>query len=151
MTGRPVLPAIALLSLFLAACAPLQQPPAEAPEPAPPAPVEEVDEPREPPPDQVEEEPAPTSSAVTSLVNRGWSAYRTSDYQTALGYAERAQRIDPRSPEVYLLMARAQLGLLQRDVAEQVVGQGLAMARSGTAIYGQLQAVLNEIAGAASP
>lgn len=146
MTEKSLLAAGALLCLLLAACAPMGQQPPAPPEPEPPAPIEDKTEEEEKPPVKPEE-PPPTSSAVSSLVNRGWSAYRGSDYDTALTYAERAQRIDPRSPEVYLLMARAQLSLYRRDLAEQVARRGLAMARSGTAVYSQLQSLLTEISG----
>ncbi len=140
--------AIATLALLAAACAPMAPAPTDTSAPVPP--------PRqapEPPP-AVEERPTIRSgeprqapnSAVASLLDQGWTLYRRDDFQGALGVASRAQRIDSRSPEVYLLMASAQFSLYQLAVAEQVARKGLAFAQSGSPVSRQLQSLLARIA-----
>src|SRR5690606_41505407 len=71
-------------------------------------------------------------------------------HEGALRIAERAQRIEPRNPEVYLLMASAQFGLYRLDAAEQLARRGLSLSRAGTLVNGQLQGLFGRIAGARS-
>ena len=148
-----------LAGLILAGCAPLSPP---APVETRPPPVEEPvvvppSEPdRTPPrtpgtirPDQRSEEPGePVVSAAAGLIAQGWRQHNASNYEAALGVAERAQRIEPRNPEVYLLMASAQFGLYRLDTAEQLARRGLSLSRSGTRVNGQLQGLLKRIVGA---
>lgn len=143
---------VLFLGSLLAACAPMKPAPtvSSVPELPPPAPEDTGSQaakpvPPSPPAPPPEPQPAP---AVSALLNQGWAHYRQNNYQGALSVAERAQRIDPRSPEVYLLMASAQFSLYQLAVAEQVARRGLAMAASGTAVSSQLQALLARIAAA---
>lgn len=151
MRNSKIIVLLFLVSL-LAACAPMKPAPTVSSVPESPrdSGLPPPDEPQtrpQPPPVQ-EPAPEPPSSAVTALLSQGWGQYRRNDYQGALSTAERAQRIDPRSPEVYLLMANAQFSLYQIAVAEQVARRGLAMAASGTAVSAQLQALLAKIAAA---
>ena len=142
--------ALAGLALLLAACAPVPPAPSGPPAPAPaPAPERTETPDRQPPVIEPEEsrQPAP---AVQSLLDRGWSRFRQEDYRGALGFAERAQRIDARTPEVYLLMARAQFALYRLDLAEQLVRRGLAFSLRGSTVQRQLQGLLNEIAAASN-
>jgi len=146
-----------LVVLVLAGCAPLSPP---APVETRPPPVEEPKvEPapdRTPPrtpgtirPDQrAEEQGESAPSAAAGLIAQGWRQYNASNYEAALGVAERAQRIEPRNPEVYLLMASAQFGLYRLDTAEQLARRGLSLSRSGTRVNGQLQGLLKRIVGA---
>ncbi|MFA5633062.1 MAG: hypothetical protein WC997_16260 [Porticoccaceae bacterium] len=137
--------ALPVLCILLPACAPMAPVPTETsvPEPLPPPVVEEEKKP-EPPP-APPEPPKETSSAVNSLLDRGWNFYRNDNFEAALSVAERAQRIDPRSAEVYLLMASARFSLYQVDVAEQLARRGLALAGSGTVVGNQLQSLLARI------
>ena len=149
----------ALAVLVLAGCAPL----------TPPAPVETrpppVEEPREEPPAEPDRTPPrapgtirpdqraaeqsqPTPSAAAALIAQGWRQHNANNHEAALGIAERAQRIEPRNPEVYLLMASAQFGLYRLDTAEQLARRGLSLSRSGTRVNGQLQGLLKRIVGA---
>jgi len=140
--------ALGALSTLLSACAPLAPAPTETsvPEPLPPPVVEDEKTPEAPP--TPPEPPKETSSAVNSLLDRGWALYRSNNYEAALSVAERAQRIDPRSAEVYLLMASARFSLYQVDVAEQLARRGLALAGSGSVVGGQLQSLLAKIRAA---
>lgn len=135
----------------LTACAPMAPAPSGTSWPDPPS---SQKSPSSPPPSKPtirSTESAPesaTNPAVTSLVNQGWRYYQQDNYEGALSVAERAQRIDPRSPEVYLLMASARFSLYQLNIAEQLARRGLAVAQSGSAVSRQLQSLLGKIATA---
>lgn len=137
---------LAVLALGLAACAPMTPAPTGTswPEPPKPAAKPKAAEKPAPAPKPVPE-PQP-SAAVSALLNQGWKFYRQDNFQGALSSAERAQRIDPRSPEVYLLMASAQFSLYQLAVAEQLARKGLALTQTGTSVNRQLQGLLARIA-----
>ncbi len=97
------------------------------------------------------EEDASGASAdgpVAGLLERGWQLYREEDYGAALSVAERAQRIAPRNPEIYLLMARARFSQTQMELAEQLVRRGLAFSPGGSSIQRQLQSLMGEISAA---
>lgn len=139
-------------TLLVAACAPISQPPAPTTDRWPTPPPQQP-EPQRPIP---KAPPKPTdginsndvqkpSAAVQSLLNQGWSHYRREDYPGALAYAERAQRIDARTPDIYLLMASAQFALYRMSVAEQLARKGLAISASGSPVYRQLQDLLAQI------
>ena len=136
------------LGAMVAACAPMTPAPTGDSWPAPPQsrpqPTPEPSKPPSPPPKPVEVQKP--SAAVQSLLNKGWSKYRQDDYQGALGYAERAQRIDSRSAEVYLLMASAEFSLYRLTVAEQIARKWLSISGSGTSVQRQLQSLLNRFA-----
>lgn len=145
-----------ILAALLAACGPVYHypapttpppQPAPAPEPRPqPQPVPERRQPPETirPADEAETPPARTS-AIDGLLDQGWSLYQNRNYEGALSVAERAQRIDARDPEVYLLMARAKLALYQNAAAEQLARRGLSLSRAGTRVHRDLQALLAQI------
>ena len=136
------------LVLLMAACAPMTPAPSgevisRPTETLPPPPQKPTPESR---PSIPEKPPARLpSTAVQSLLDQGWSRYHRKDYEGALGVADRAQRIDARSPQVYLLMASAQLGLYRNAAAEQLVRKGLAFSAPGTRVNQQLQALLGKI------
>lgn len=146
--------ALAIGLLVLVGCAPMSPAPTTRSEPLPPIsqpPPEPKVQPPAPPrrvpgaiqPDEVQEQSA--QSPASSLLAQGWRQHSGGHYDAALGIAERAQRIDPRNPEVYLLMASAQLALYRNEVAEQLVRRGLSLSQSGTAVNRQLQALLGQI------
>lgn len=139
--------ALSLLALALSACAPMTPAPTTTSRPEESGPPPQTGErlpqaPATPVPKQ------PAHSAVSSLLEQGWSHYQRENYPAALTSAERAQRIDPRSPEVYLLMASTQFSLYRLSLAEQLARRGLALAPTGTVIRGQLQSLLAKIAAA---
>lgn len=143
-----------LALLAVAGCAPMTPAPTTTSEPLPP--VSQPPPPVEPPPPtpprripgaiqpDAAQEPG-AQSAVSSLLAQGWRQHSGSNYEAALGIAERAQRIEPRNPEVYLLMASAQLALYRNEVAEQLVRRGLSLSQSGTTVNRQLQSLLGQI------
>ncbi|MGD9659895.1 MAG: hypothetical protein AB7U63_01350 [Porticoccaceae bacterium] len=133
-----------LLLIALTACAPMAPVPTETRSPPAPAPQPQDEKVEDTP--SASPAPKPSNTAVTSLVNQGWTYYRQNNYEAALGVAGRAQRIDPRSPEVYLLMASARFSLYQLAVAEQLARKGLTLAQGGSAVSRQLQALLAKIA-----
>lgn len=143
------------LAALLAACGPTYHYPVPTSPPSQPAPPPE---PRQQPQPEPEREPpqtirpaedasasSPRNSAVDGLLEQGWTQYRNRNYDGVLSIAERAQRIDGRNPEVYLLMARAKLALYQNAAAEQLARRGLSLSRAGTDVYRDLQALLVQI------
>jgi len=137
-----------LVLMTLSACAPMAPVPTETlppPVEAAPSPEPREDKPEDKIRSDDSREQKPTSSAVSALVNQGWIYYRQNNYEAALSTAGRAQRIDPRSPEVYLLMASAQFSLYQLAVAEQLARKGLALAQNSSAVNRQLEALLAKI------
>jgi tetratricopeptide (TPR) repeat protein len=149
MIDRLLSVSVIFLAIALSACAPMQRAPVGTSTPLPTE-AEQTERPpasTEEPVIQSEERAAQpvTNPAVTSLVNQGWRHLQQDNYEAALSVAERAQRIDPRSPEVYLLMANAQFSLYQLSVAEQLTRRGLSFAQSGSAVSRQLQSLLQKI------
>jgi Flp pilus assembly protein TadD len=86
-----------------------------------------------------------TSSAVANLLDQGWNYYQQQNYESSISVAERAMRISRQDPEVYLLLSRNYLGLWELEQAEQLARQGLALADSDDALYGQLEDTLAEV------
>ncbi len=98
---------------------------------------------------RAEQAPDPDEpSPVDGLLEKGWRLHHQGRHDAALSVAERAQRIAPRDPEVYLLMARARFSRAQLSAAEQLVRRGLAFSPDGSRIRRQLQALLEEIISA---
>lgn len=139
-------------SLLLAACAPLS--------PGPRAPVEEgpaIPAPPQPPapaPRPVEPTPAPpprpapppvAPDAVGALVAEARAAAAAGRHDAAAALAERAQRIDPRAPEPYLVLARAHQARGQTAQARQFALKGIASSRSGTRVRAELEALLRSL------
>ena len=139
--------------LVLAACAPMQsQPPAPVvvpsppttgpaapPAPAKPAPVPEV---RPPPPRVVSPPVAP--DAVSALLQQASSEAQAGHHDAAIALGERAQRLDPRAPEVYLVLGRARLARGQPAEARQLALKGLALSITGTEVRRELEALLRD-------
>ena len=66
-----------------------------------------------------------TLQAVSSLVVEGWAQYRAGQWHEAIATAERGLRIQRRVAELYLLLARAYLGLDNSAQARVFARQGL--------------------------
>jgi hypothetical protein len=141
---------LASILVVLHGCAPYAPAPTTTSKPYPP-PTTQPPPPAKPPvsePIKPAPSPAPTAqSPAAGLIKQGWVMFQQQNFQGALSTAERAQRIDARNPEVYLLMARAQLALYQVSSAEQVARKGLSLSQAGTSINRQLQALLTQITG----
>lgn len=65
--------------------------------------------------------------------------------QAAVVLAERAQRLDPRAPEPYLVLARMQQAKGQVGPARQLVIRGIAASRPGTPVRAELEALLRAL------
>jgi len=150
--SRRRLAALPLLgALLLAACAPLS--------PGPRAPVEEgpavpAPPPQIPVPPPVEPAPAPpprpapppvAPDAVAALVAEARAAAASGRHDAAAVLAERAQRIDPRAPEPYLVLARAHQARGQTAQARQFALKGIASSRAGTQVRAELEALLRSL------
>ncbi len=145
------------LALLLAACAPLYTPPSppiHAP-PSEPLPPSDPDNAPYPVPDTTsEEERAPAhvaplerssgsaGKAVESLLEEAWQHYHRNDFERAIVVAERAQRLDPRAAEVYLVLASAYLGQGKEQLAGQFARRGINYSVAGSVLRQRLQAVL---------
>ena len=149
------------LVMMLAACAPLYSPPppihAPPSAPLPPgqtypdytpdAPVrpDGTHEQKRAPTYKVapsEISPGSAGKAVESLLEEAWGHYRNDDFERAIVVAERAQRLDPRAAEVYLVLASAYLGQGKDQLAGQFARRGINYSAAGSVLRQRLQAVL---------
>ncbi|MDX1757616.1 MAG: tetratricopeptide repeat protein [Marinobacter sp.] len=169
------------LALLLAGCAagpggsiyiPAATPPdydrnsRRAPEPATPvpSPTQEPTEPATAQP-QPESEPSPSpsyqdqgealSGAAASLVRKADSLLAQGNVPAAIGQLERAQRIAPRSAEVYFKLAEAYVAAGNLSAAEQFTLKGLslagsndAMQRAGWLLLADIRRARGNVAGA---
>lgn len=133
-------------ALVLAACAPLA--------PGPGAPVDEPPEavpaepapPVEAPPPPVRPAPPPVAAdAVAALVGDARRAASAGRHDAAVALAERAQRLDPRAPEPYLVLARAHQALGRTALARQFALRGLASSPPGSGVRADLEALLRRL------
>lgn len=143
---------ISMMAALLAACAPMTPAPTEQSEPDKPgtSPATEAvtdTERDEPVAGDIRpgERRSGSGNAVAGLMEKGWALYRQDNHEGALVVAERAQRIEPRNPDVYLLMARAQLALYRLAAAEQLARRGLSLAGAGSAMREQFESLLATI------
>ncbi len=113
---------ITLLTLLLAACgtSPYSSPKIETGEPSHEEqdPTQLPQEPRQPPPQTA-------TSANNALLARAEAARTEGDYNRALAYLERAQRIDPDDAGVYLALARTHVDAGNASQARTVAERGL--------------------------
>lgn len=164
------LKALAGLALLLAvaACAPLgKQPPAPISSPTPPKttlptppPAPSAPAPRPAPHPVPHPTPAPVPAplpspprvapppvapdAVSALLQQASSEARAGRQDAAIALGERAQRLDPRAPEVYLVLGRAHLARGQTAQARQLVLKGLALSPSGSPVRQELEDLLRD-------
>jgi tetratricopeptide (TPR) repeat protein len=89
--------------------------------------------------------PSATSNATASLVAQARAQYQTKNYQGAIATAERALRIDRRSPEVYLILAQSYVQLANKQLALQFVQQGIRYSQAGTELAQALMQVRDTI------
>ncbi|OUS17399.1 hypothetical protein A9Q88_03955 [Gammaproteobacteria bacterium 50_400_T64] len=91
---------------------------------------------------------SPAHKAVSALLQEGWSYYRAENYDRSIAIAERAQRLNPRRAEVYLLLAKSYFASGQSQLAEQLSQRGLSFSQSDVTIRRKLQRLLVQIRGA---
>ncbi len=89
-----------------------------------------------PPPKSAPVEPAPAPESATSannaLLARAESARTAGDYDKALAYLERAQRIDPDDAGVYLALAQTHAEAGNASQARAVAERGLLYCSGST-------------------
>lgn len=137
-------------TLALAACAPLV--------PGPGAPVDErpgeVPAPRPVEPEAPAERPSPSvrpapppvaADAVAALVGEARRATAEGRHEAAVALAERAQRLDPRAAEPYLVLAEAHRGLGNAALARQLALKGVALSSAGTRVRADLESLLRQL------
>lgn len=123
----------------------------EKSEPVAPPVVKQPEKPVEPiaPPQAVPQTQAPvptaSSNATASLVSQARAQYQAKNYQGAVATAERALRIDRRSPEVYLILAQSYIQLANKQLAMQFVQQGIRYSQTGTELAQALMQVRDSI------
>jgi predicted Zn-dependent protease len=95
------------------------------------------------------------SPAARSLIQRADSLLASGDARAAVSQLERAQRIAPRSSEVYFGLSRAYMALDQLGTAEQFTLKGLSLAgsdasaqRSGWLLLADIRRARGNMAGA---
>lgn len=88
---------------------------------------------------------SPAQRAVASLLDEAWGHYRNNELDRAIAVAERAQRLDARSPEVYLLLASSYLAQGKQSLAEQFAHRGMNFSPAGSVVRRQLQQLLDQL------
>ena len=91
---------------------------------------------------QQAEAPAP---AANMLIQQGDRAVAEGQPQRALDWLERAQRISPRAPLVYLALAHAHETLQHYNQAQQLVFKALSLAGDDSQMRGRAWALMAEI------
>jgi hypothetical protein len=86
----------------------------------------------------------PAQRAVQSLIDEAWGHYRNDDPDKAIAVAERAQRLDARSGEVYLVLASSYLIQGKQQLAEQFARRGISYSAVGSALRNRLQQLLGQ-------
>lgn len=104
--------------------------------------VPERDEARVP---ATESPTAGLSAAGSALVTQSRSERRAGDYAQASATLERALRIEPGAPVVWLELARLRLAEGNLAQAEQLARKAQSLAGSGSAVAQESQAVLMEV------
>jgi tetratricopeptide (TPR) repeat protein len=89
--------------------------------------------------------PAVSKNATVSLVNQARAQYQAKNYQGAIATAERALRIDRRSPEVYLVLAQSYVQLANKQLALQFAQQGVRYSQAGTDLARSLAQVRDSL------
>lgn len=112
----------------------------------PEKPIEPVAPPAATPHTQAPAAPAASSNATASLVSQARAQYQAKNYQGAVATAERALRIDRRSPEVYLVLAQSYIQLANTQLAMQFAQQGIRYSQAGTELAKTLTQVRDSLA-----
>ncbi len=114
---------------------------APAPQPEP-----QVSEPSAPEPaPRYQDESEALSPAARSLIQKADAQLRAGNPQGAISQLERAQRISPRSAEVYFHLAQAYAGMQRYGAGEQFARKGLSLAGNNTALQRQGWMLLADI------
>ena len=87
----------------------------------------------------------PAQKAVTSLLQEAWQQHRAGNHQLSISITERAQRLDARRAEIYLLLARNYFTMGQHKLAQQLSQRGLSFSQNDKVIRQRLKNLLSEI------
>ncbi len=87
----------------------------------------------------------PAQKAVKSLIDEAWVHYHNDNPGKAIAVAERAQRLDTRSGEVYLVLASSYFIQGKQQLAEQFARRGISYSVVGSALRNRLQQLLGQI------
>jgi len=90
---------------------------------------------------------APPSAALLALLQQAESQEEAGQLQRALSYLERAQRISPREPLVYLQLARVRLSMNDLARASQLTERGMALSAGDGEMRAAFTALKREIEG----
>lgn len=127
--------------------------PAPAPQPSQPS-VSQPQQDRSPSPSYRDEGEA-LSGAAASLIRQADSLLAQGNVPAAIGQLERAQRISPRSAEVYFKLSEAYVAANNLGSAEQFTLKGLSLAgsntrmqRSGWLLLADIRRARGNVAGA---
>lgn len=137
-----------LLALALAGCAaapPYEQPSTQpAPVPAPPPPVHQAPAQKPAPPPPAPPQPAPPppqptqqfhlGAAAAALVSEAGQEAANGDPQLALSTVERALRIEPKNPLLWLILGQAHEGAGQYDLAGSMGRKALQLAEGDPSV-----------------
>ncbi len=88
---------------------------------------------------------AGSSPVLLALMEQADALKSRGDQQGALAQLERAQRIAPRDPLVYLQLARLRLQMSDRLRAEQLARRGLSLAQGDQDLVSVFEAMLVEL------
>lgn len=105
----------------------------------------EEQEQRSTPTPSYQEQGADMSPAAASLVDRANTLLAQGNAQGAVSQLERAQRISPRSAEVYLRLAEAYVAIGNTGAAEQFILKSLSLAGDDTRLQREGWLLLAEI------
>ncbi len=89
--------------------------------------------------------PRTLNSGALDLITKAKAKLRVGHYQAAAALAERALRIETRSPVVYHLLATSRYKLGYANEARNLALKGKSYAVSNSPIYLKLHALLDEI------
>ncbi|MCW8887092.1 MAG: tetratricopeptide repeat protein [Motiliproteus sp.] len=90
--------------------------------------------------------PAQPSGALLALLEQAEQQHQSGRNQQALSSLERAQRIAPRDPLVYLQLARLRLDMKDYPRAQQLAKKGLSLSSGNDQMQKAFKALLQQIA-----
>ncbi len=85
------------------------------------------------------------SSAAKGLMVKAEGYFQAGDAASAMGYLERAQRISPRAPEIYLEMAEVRHHLGQTNQAKQLARKALSLVGDDELLKSKADNLLSEL------
>lgn len=109
-----------------------------------PGPAVPPGEPRAPAPGEPAPREVPMSAAADALLTQSRNERRTGDYARAAATLERALRIEPAAPAIWLELARLELAQGRYARAEQLARKAESLAVPGSAMAGECRTTVAE-------